>query len=174
MFTVIGNEFADQELQLLSELLNVLDVKIIDIRKSIYDSLDPESEGLLDKAEYFIGVGFSTIQQYLTDTLTLTGLNKREALDIGPKFSEEFHFIAVLNAAANWWKHSPEWLASEKKEDKQTLRTQNTVVTVAETEDYPLSNVLAKLTSSNEGTLSSLLPNILLWRSSVNAHATEH
>lgn len=108
MYLKVKGEYADRELQLLSELLNILDGKVVEINNLISKSLDPESDGLTDRGEYFIGVGFSVIQQYLTDTLTLTGVSKRSALNVGPRYSEDFTFVAVVNAAANWWKHSAE------------------------------------------------------------------
>lgn len=113
MYLKVGGDYADRELQLLVELLNNLDEKVVEVSNLISKSVDPESDGLTDRGEYFIGVGFSVIQQYLTDTLTLTGVSKRRALDIGPRYSEEFTFISVVNAAANWWKHSAEWVSQE-------------------------------------------------------------
>jgi len=95
MYLKVGGEYADQELQLLTELLNDLDGKVAEVSNLISKSADPVSDGLTDRGEYFIGVGFSVIQQYLTDTLTLTGVNKRRAFDIGPRYSEEFTFISV-------------------------------------------------------------------------------
>jgi len=103
----------------------------------------------------------------LTDTLTLTGVSKRCAFDVGPRYSEEFTFVSVVNAAANWWKHSAEWVGQETTNGLAT-KTQRIVVETAESLDYPLSNVLAKLLGTSEITLSALLPNLVLWRSSLD------
>lgn len=170
MYLKVKGEYADRELQLLSELLNILDGKVVEVSSLITKSLDPESDGLTDRGEYFIGVGFSVIQQYLTDTLTLTGVSKRSAFDVGPRYSEGFTFVAVVNAAANWWKHSAEWVGLEAT-NGQALQTQHIVAETAESLDYPLSNVLAKLLGTNEITLSALLPNLVLWRSAVDAES---
>lgn len=168
MYLKVQGEYADRELQLLSELLNILDGKVVEVSSLITKSLDPESNGLTDRGEYFIGVGFSVIQQYLTDTLTLTGVSKRSAFDVGPRYSECYTFVAVVNAAANWWKHSAEWVGQEAT-NGMALQTQHIVAETAESLDYPLSNVLAKLLGTNEITLSALLPNLVLWRSAVDA-----
>lgn len=173
MYLKVGGEYADRELQLLSELLNDLDGKVVEVSNLISKSDDPESDGLTDRGEYFIGVGFSVIQQYLTDTLTLTGVSKRRALDIGPRYSEEFTFISVVNAAANWWKHSAEWVGQEIT-NGLALQTQRVVVEVAESLDYPLSNVLSKLLGTSEITLSALVPNLVLWRSAVDTVMSEN
>lgn len=173
MYLKVKGEYADRELQLLSELLNIIDGKVVEINNLISKSLDPESDGLTDRGEYFIGVGFSVIQQYLTDTLTLTGVSKRSALNVGPRYSEYFTFVAVVNAAANWWKHSAEWVG-QKATSGLALQTQGIVAETAESLDYPLSNVLAKLLGTNEITLSALLPNLVLWRSAVDAERREN
>ena len=170
MYLKVGDEYADRELHLLSELLHILDGKVVEVSSLVSKSLDPESDGLTDRGEYFIGVGFSVIQQYLTDTLTLTGVNKRSAFDIGPRYSEEFTFFSVVNAAANWWKHSAEWVGQETTE-KLALQTQRIVVKTAESLDYPLSNVLAKLLDASDITLSALLPDLVLWRSAVDTES---
>lgn len=173
MYLKVGGEYADRELQLLAELLNNLDEKVVEVSNLISKSVDPESDGLTDRGEYFIGVGFSVIQQYLTDTLTLTGVSKRIALDIGPRYSEEFTFISVVNAAANWWKHSAEWVGQETT-SSLALQTQKIVVETAESLEYPLSNVLAKLLGTSEITLSALLPNLVQWRSALDTVVREN
>lgn len=100
-------------------------------------------------------------------------MSKRKAFDIGPRYSEEFTFISVVNAAANWWKHSAEW-ASQEATITQALQTQRIVVETAESLDYPLSNVLAKLLGASEITLCALLPNLVLWRSAVDTVVREN
>ncbi|GGY52428.1 hypothetical protein GCM10011297_26670 [Bacterioplanes sanyensis] len=173
MYVKFENDYADRELQLLAELLSILDEKLAEVSNLISKSVDPESDGLTDRGEYFIGVGFSVIQQYLTDTLTLTGMSKRKALDIGPRYSKEFTFISVVNAAANWWKHSAEWVGQETTSTLAS-RTQRIVIETAESLDYPLSNVLAKLLGSSEIMLCALLPNLVLWRSAIDTAVREN
>lgn len=167
MYIKIDDGFSDVELQLLSELLSLLDNKIIEINKLISSANDPESDGLLDRCEYFFGVGIVAIQQYLMDTLTLTGIEKQQALSLGPAYSEQLTFVAVLNAAANWWKHSAEW-NPDSSPRKDALRTQQIIADVANSNNYELSNVLAGLLHTSEVTLCSLLPNLVLWRSAVD------
>ncbi len=167
MYLRAGDEYADREMQLMSEVLATIDSKLAEVLRLIAVSADPESEGLTDRGEYFIGVGFSVIQQYLTDTLTLTGVSKKRALDIGPRYSEKLTVVAVVNAAANWWKHSAEWVGQSVK-DKVALNTQEIVSEVANAEDYPLSIVLSELQDKDQISLGALLPNLVLWRSAVD------
>jgi hypothetical protein len=172
MYLKAGDEYVDQELLFLSELLNDLDKKVVEVSNRISKSPKSESNGLTDRGEYFIGVGFCVIQQYLTDTLTLTGVRKKSAFDIGPRYSEEHSFISVVNAGANWWKHSAEWVGQETTNSLST-DTQRIISETAESIDYPLSNVLAKLLGTNKITLSALLPNLLVWRSAVDSFRTK-
>lgn len=167
MYIKISDEYADRELRLLSGLLSTLDEKVIENMRAIACSTDPESDGLTDRGEYFIGVGLAAIQQYLTDTLTLTGLKKDRAFKIGPSYSSEFTFVSVINAAANWWKHSAEWQGASSQSG-MALRTQEIVMAVSGSEDYPLSNVLANLLGTSDITLSALLPNLVLWREAID------
>lgn len=97
------------ELHRLCELSEVLDSKIYEIVECISKSVDPESDGLLDQAEYFIGVGFVAIQQYLNDSLIGININKKKALSLGTIHSSGATSVSVINAAANWWKHEAEW-----------------------------------------------------------------
>lgn len=170
MYLKIGDdEYADTNLGLLSELLTILDEKVTEVNRLIAGSADPETDGLTDRGEYFIGVGLSAIQQYLTDTLTLTGIKKHCAFNLAPQYSSDFTFVAVVNAAANWWKHSAEWHDQEHPNDL-ALKTQKIVFEVVGEEGLgsPLSNVLAALQDTHEITLSALLPNLVLWRSAVD------
>lgn len=167
MYIKVGVEIADGEMQVLSELLTVLDKKLVEIGSQIATSSDTESDGMLDRIEYFIGVGFAAMQQYLTDTLALTGISKSRAFDIGPRHTDVLTFVAVVNAAANWWKHSSEWVGQSVPPDL-ALTTIEIVIEIAGTEDYPLSSVLVELHASREIALSALLPKLVLWRSVVD------
>jgi hypothetical protein len=168
MYLKIGDQFLDTELSLLSELLALLDQKIIETLTLIESSFDPESEGHLDRCEYFIGVGFSAIQQYLTDTLGLTKIPKKVAISLGPVYSENITYVSALNAAANFWKHSPEWWLDKENIRKDSQATLDTIRKITESDDYQLSNVLAELVGSSDLTLSALLPNLIAWRSAVD------
>lgn len=167
MYVKIGDEYSDGELQLLSDLLSMLDCEIFRVQKMIDSSSAPESVGLTDRGEYFIGIGFTAVQQYLTDTLALTGVSKKKAFNLGPRYSHQLTFISVVNAAANWWKHSAEWLSSNR-ERADALHTKQVIADVTEMEEYALSNVLAELLGSPEISLSALLPNLMLWRSAID------
>lgn len=167
MYIKIGTDFADPNLHLLLGLLKTLDQKIVEITELILDSPDPESDGLTDNGEYFIGAGFVLIQQYLTDTLTLTGISKRTAFELGPRYSKEHSVVMIINAAANWWKHESEWIGNHP--NKQSQLTREVIMSITEYAlDYPLSNVLSKLLQTSNITLSALKPKLIHWRKAID------
>ena len=173
MYIKVGDEFGDVDLPNLCELLDMLDEKITGIDSLVSKSRDPESDGLCDRGEYFIGVGFVAIQQYLIETLWLTGITKKEAYKLGPVHSTGITYIGLFNSAANYWKHEPEWW--KKQEDGGLLQdgkeTAYRVYDAAGTTYYPLSNVLASLCAPEGLSLGALVPYLEKWRAAVDSAA---
>jgi hypothetical protein len=167
MFMVLENEFADGELWMLRELLEMLDEKIADIDLLIKKSPDPDSEGLCDGGEYFIGVGFVAIQQYLIDTLLFTGLDKKDAYELGSVHFSGETYVNLINSCANWWKHEAEWW-SNGDVPKNGIRSFERVANVSDSSSYQLSNVLASICGSNKICLSSIVPYLEEWQAKVH------
>ncbi|MBV5347411.1 hypothetical protein [Lamprocystis purpurea] len=167
MYLKAGDEYADGEMALLADLLAMVDKEILRVQEKIKASKDPETDGLLDRGEYFVGIGVTAIQQYFSDTLTLTGIDKKTALELGPKHSKNYSIFQVINAAANYWKHSAEWY-SESELRKDAQRTIQVVSEVSGTNYYMLYNSLHALLRSSDVTLCSLLPMLVLWRTAVD------
>lgn len=166
MFLKFDDQYSDGELGSLCELLELLDLKLSDVHNNISDSIDPDSEGLLDKGEYFIGVGFVAMQQYMIETLLFTGVDKGKAYSLGPVHSSNMPYASLINAAANWWKHEAEWWnAGEIAENN---RTYSKISLVADSNEYQLSNVLASICSSSGFSLMGVVPILIEWRKSVD------
>jgi len=100
MFVKDGKEIAGSRLAIICELFVLLDGKIFEIHNSIRKSVDPESDGLCDRGEYFMGIGFVAAQQYLVDTI-VTGIAKQKAYEWGPVHSSGITFVSLINSAAN-------------------------------------------------------------------------
>lgn len=162
MFLKFGDQYSDGELSRLCELLEMLDLKLSDISVKISESADLDSDGLCDKGEYFIGVGFVAMQQYMIDTLLYTGVDKSKAYSIGPVHTSKIPYSALINAAANWWKHEAEWLNAGGISENN--RTHQKVSLVADSNGYELSNVLASICGSSGG----VVPFLIEWRKSVD------
>lgn len=169
MFFVLENEFADGELWKLRELLDILDAKIAEINELIEASSDPDSDGLCDRGEYFIGVGFVAIQQYMVETIMFTGLGKSEAYKLGPIHSSGRTSVGLINSCANWWKHEPEWWDAGKI-PKNGVFTFSEVSSVTDSPWYQLSNVLASFSSDNAISFEHVIPILEEWREQVNAN----
>lgn len=167
MFFVLENEFADGELWRLRELLDLLDGKIADINGQVANSRDPDSEGLCDRGEYFIGVGFVALQQYLAETIMFTGISKADALKLGPNHESGNTCVEIINSCANWWKHEPEsW--DKNKVSRNGEKTRDHVLSVSESSDYALSNVLWSFCKGGELGFLSVIPVLEEWRNAVH------
>jgi hypothetical protein len=160
-------EIIDPELGMLQEALELLDSKLVSVESEIEASNDPDSDGILDRGEYFIGLGFVSIQQYLNDTLTFSKVNKSEALTLGKKHESGVSFISAINAAANWWKHEAEWWKDLDKLNPQSKSTVERVSNLIESPWYPLSNLLSVLVKDKECRLLNVLPLLIEWRNAV-------
>lgn len=167
MFLVSENDFVDGELWVLRELLDMLDKKLFEIFRLIKESHDPDSDGLCDKGEYFIGIGFVAIQQYLVETILFTGLDKSESYKLGPLHTSGFTYVSLINSCANWWKHEPEWW-NNGEIPKNGERSFLHVTNITESPSYQLSNVLASMCTNKEICLNGLVPYLEEWRTKVH------
>ncbi len=165
--------FVDVELSYLEELLGAIDNILSEINLKIKYSVDPESDGLLDKGEYFIGAGFCTMQRYFVDALQDTKINKGLALSLGPKNKEGVAISLVIHTAGNCWKHSPEWHINLDKLDKRSQDTIDRLVSHDGSGDYLLSDVLAGLCNGQEFSLRSCIPYLKQWRYAVHQNLKE-
>lgn len=135
------------QLHRLSEFLELIDSKLNDIDLEISSVSDPESEGLFDRGEYFVGIGFVAIQQCLNEALIGISLVKKHVLSLGPVHSTGVSTISIINAAANWWKHESEWFKAGNV-PKNGEYTVSIIMNVSTSYDYALSNVLASFSST--------------------------
>jgi hypothetical protein len=168
LFFTLESQFADGELWRLQELFQILDKKLAEIDSRMEKSIDPGSDGLLDQGEYFIGLGFVAIQQYLVETITFTGLSKLDAYKLGPKHPSGATYIGLVNACANWWKHEPEWFDAGEV-PMNGLKSFGPVTEVTDSPDYQLSNVLASFCDASEKVrFSCVIGHLKEWRSNVH------
>lgn len=168
LFFTVESQFADGELWRLQELFEILDEKLDDIDARMKESADPDSDGLCDRGEYFIGLGFVAIQQYLVETIMFTGLTKSEAYELGPKHPSGATYVGLINACANWWKHEPEWFDAGEV-PKNGMKSFGLVTEVTDSPSYQLSNVLASFCKAGEKVrFSCVVGHLKEWRSNVH------
>jgi hypothetical protein len=195
MYMKIGNDFDDADLYFLKDILIMLDVKLLEldckIQETRKNSRDPDALGLFDRGEYIIGMGFAACQRYMTSTFGSTIVEKEIALKIGPNHKNGESVAAIINAAANYWKHCDEWrvisLIIEPESDMAKIITrdfskltghQKKTITQIETltpwADYTCSNILAYLTKTSDIRLSLLVPLLEEWRNQLDNFISDH
>lgn len=161
----------DWEHQQLESILNVIDEALKPLLAVVrWD------EQARDAAEYWVGVGFVACQKYVASTSAFMNVEKPKALDLGPTRDGGATVTSLVNAAANHWKHSDEWLQAANRslrgghpepKNKQMDRALDILATVLSDGDwhYPLSGTLHALA----GTVSfaPLLPLLVNWTEAI-------
>ncbi len=99
----------DLDLTLLEEIVTILDANLERLERETHRSEDPDANGLFDRLEYVSGLGFAACQNYIAACAGRSALRKADALQLGPKHRSGEPMVALVNAAANYWKHSPDW-----------------------------------------------------------------
>jgi hypothetical protein len=159
----------DPHAGLLSELLVVLDRHLHQIEKAIRESPDPDSFGEFDRGEHLFGLAFVACQTYIAATCGRFRVPKREGLSVGESVADGLTKAALVNHAANFWKHhlEPSWDAS----DGMSRRTREAISAagVPPESSYPLSAVLATLLPGNPSRLTGLSGVMADWHSELEA-----
>nr|WP_276976887.1 hypothetical protein [Ferrimicrobium acidiphilum] len=173
-----GDDYADTDFWLLSRHLNLLDFELARINAAIKESADPDTDGLCDAGEYFIGHGFVAIQRYLTSTYAGLRIAQSVAFSVPPIVNSNLTFAEAINAGANYWKHVEEWFESLNKAENATLKgnalnTLKKLEMATGWEDYTCSNLLVILVNEKELELSRLLPRVAEWRNNLMRKAIQ-
>ncbi|MFT9115301.1 MAG: hypothetical protein ABF443_14570 [Acetobacter malorum] len=169
------NDYADVDFLFLKRHLQLLDLELAPLNAKISITRDPESAGLCDQAEYFIGQGFVAIQRYLITTKSVLGVNTADAFNTPPQLTSTVSFVTAINVGANYWKHVEEWIEIINKTSHHNLTGQarKTLLQIEEITpwaEYTCSNLLAILLKGQSLNLSLLLPKIEEWRNNLFAH----
>jgi len=144
----------------LDELFEILDLKLTEIECAINNSADPDSDGLFDQSEYYVGIGLVAAQQYLAEAATFSGIDKDKAYKLGPRHNSGISYIKAIDSAANYWKHEAEWWKDIDTLNNSNLKIRTHVGTIADTSHYQLSNFLYALSNNKEIKLKHLHPFI--------------
>jgi hypothetical protein len=154
----------DPDIGLLSELLDVLDRHLRQIEQAIRESADPDSFGEFDRGEHLLGLAFVACQTYISATCGRFRIAKREGLVVGESVADGLTRAALINHAANFWKHHLE--PSSDVSDRMSQRTRDALAAAGASPDssYPLSSVLATLLPGDAPRLTSLANLMTDWR----------
>lgn len=154
----------DFDLEFLSEAARFLDGQLERIHREASGCDDSDVFGHFDRYEYVTGLGFVACQQYVTAILNQQRVARHPALDVGPVHRSGVPMVALINAAANLWKHGSEW-----KEHPENPRAEQAMSILREAgldldQSYVLTNVLAVLLSPLPHRFVRLLPFLEQWR----------
>ncbi len=166
---IINGEAYDWDLQFLESVLKLLDSHLEELDRSSREVPDPDSWGVFDHYEEVCGIGFVACQRYLAAIYGSLKLEKHTALAQGARMACGFTVARAVNHAANYWKHHDEWPPVEGKRELDTRRAIESFggrIGV----DYPLSSVLAGLTSKPHR-LGALLGRLEAWREEIRKNA---
>ncbi|MBF0166935.1 MAG: hypothetical protein HQL45_04825 [Alphaproteobacteria bacterium] len=153
-----NDDYADFDFNLLKDFLELIDTKIAEGDNKFKLT---KNECVLDTIEYYAGFGFIAIQRYFHSTYPQVMPDKRKALDACPN-----GLMAVLNAGANFAKHSEEWPIDQEL-GKNAEKTINTFFGNDDLSNHPCANKLFALTQSLF--FSNLIPIIEEWRNALDS-----
>ena len=154
----------DFDLDFLNGAVALVDVSLERLDRESGASPDPL--GIFDEKEYLTGFGFVACQTYLTAVASQRGLKgkKREALVLGPRHRTGQTIAQLANAAANHWKHSPEWsLDTPTSQTKQTLEVIS-ILGIDTSGSYPVACMLYEILTPHPARFVHLIPFLTKWR----------
>jgi hypothetical protein len=161
----------DVDLEFLNEGVQLVDAHLDRLQREAAHLADPDGFGEFDRMEYTAGLGFVICQQYMTARMMLRGITKADALKAGPMHRTGIPIAAVVNAAANHWKHLAEWGAAENdnrgKATREVLRTLGADLD----QSYVMADVLSRLLSPFPARFERLLPFIASWSDGISGAA---
>ncbi len=159
----------DFNLDFLRRAAVLIDASLDRLDRESGASQDPDAFGIFDEAEYLVGFGFVACQTYLTAIASQSTLKgeKRKALSLGPLHRTGQSMAQLVNAAANYWKHSPEWsLDTPSIQAKQTLEVISRLG-VDTSAPYPTANMLYEILTPHPARFAPLLPFLTQWRNTL-------
>ena len=158
--------FLDFDLDFLRAAVALVDVRLERLNGKADASSDPDEFGIFDELEYITGFGFVACQTYATAVTSRSQLKnkKREALALGPKHRMGRSIAQLINAAANYWKHSAEWSL-----DAPTIQATRTLEIIASLRvdtngSYPVANMLYEILTPQPTRFANLIPFLTQWR----------
>ena len=156
----------DFDLDFLRAAVSLVDESLERLDGEAGASPDPDAFGIFEEVEYITGFGFVACQTYATAVASRSKLKnkKREALALGPKHRTGLSMAQLINAAANHWKHSPEWsLDAPTTQAKQTLEVISSLC-VDTDGSYPVANMLYEILTPHPARFANLIPFLTQWR----------
>lgn len=164
-----SDSIVDSDLSLVLSVARLLDEKMDAVIEQASVSGHLDSPGVLDELEHLLGFGIVGFQTYITDISSFAERAKHEAFDYGPKTQTGTPKIKVINALANFWKHSSEWALDGGGKRRDAVEKLFQEVGYSTDTEYPVSGVLTELLTPRETRLANLMDIMIEWRNSLFA-----
>lgn len=158
----------DIDLNALRKLLSVLDAAREGIDRAL-EGCSGESP-LMEDGDDLAGLGFVACQRYITIVISDLGIEKEAALDKGPRVESSGDTkVSVINAAANAWKHEPEWKDPLREGQFKTLERLGGGAGNPKWQ-YKFANALCELSPDNR--FAGVIPALEKWRDVLRAESS--
>jgi len=154
----------DYDLELLKDIVGIIDRYLETINQRSTEVDDPDSFGYFDQVEHVLGLGFVACQTYIVAACGHLGMKKQDALSFGPQHSSGQTVVQIVNHAANYWKHSDEWLLDKNHKKKKYVEIAFEAMGFSVEADYLLSSVLTEITSPRKANFESLIELLISWK----------
>jgi hypothetical protein len=148
----------DFERDFLSDVLRMLGERLSKLHSHV-DWEHPEESYLFDPMEHLAGVGVVAAQRYIASICNWLSVDKGEALKEGPK-KKGVPVAAVINAAANYWKHIEDGEAAVWPKTRHILEQ----IGVKLDSSYCVSNALYECGYRH---FAGLMEDLIAWRNAL-------
>jgi hypothetical protein len=152
----------DPDFPLLEEVAVILDAQLDRIAQEAHRSEDPDADGIYDRLEHVTGLGFVACQNYIVSCAGRCRISKQLALQLGPKHRTGQPMAALINGAANYWKHRPSWDENNAAPVPRTVELFSSLSVPFS--EYALTNVLHELLRPLPPRFATVLPFLVHWR----------
>ena len=163
------------DLDFLRHAAALVDSSLERLAREADTSPDPDSFGVFDQMEYVAGFGFVACQTYATAKVGERKLKKGEASALGPRHRTGRPMVQLINAAANYWKHSPQWsLDAPTPQAKRTLEAISSLGVDTKRDQYPIAHTLYEILTPHPARIASLIPVLIQWRDALRMQIKLH
>jgi hypothetical protein len=91
-------------------------------------------------------------------------IEKHRALKFGTRHRSGLTKVQIVNQAANYWKHNNEWTLDRAVARQEAIERAFESIGVPVDTDYPLTGVLAELTTPLPASLRSVMAILDTWK----------
>lgn len=151
------------DLSCLSDAAALVDSKLDLLDERAQQSTDPDADGIYDRSEYLAGFGIVACQTYITESVSMSGRAKKDALNFGPRHGCGQSIATLIDAVANYWKHVPEWKQPLSGRPKDTADLIDSLGVDVDS-SYVVMNALYELVRPHQPRVRHLVPLLAQWR----------